>query len=176
VKRISAGKKTVHRGEPAILFGVGDYTFAIGAMAVDEIRNTDGLQQIGLTGDMRVPKVKYRLMRDGRNYYVVDAAQYFRMLPAHATRVLLLRNSHTAVLVGHIDRMAEIGNVLALPHAFRGEEQTWYRGLTVLDASGDTPVVVPVVRPEEFLSGDELKLIEAGEPRKEVKAAPRSRS
>jgi chemotaxis signal transduction protein len=160
VKRISAGKRAVHRGEPAILFGVGDYMFAIGAAAVDEIRNTDGLRQIGAAGDMRVPKVKYRLLRDGRNYYVVDAAQYFRMLPTRATRVLLLRDSNAAVLVSNIDRMTEIGNVLALPHGFRGEEQKWYRGLTVLDPSGDAPVVVPVVRPEGFLSGDELKLVE----------------
>jgi chemotaxis signal transduction protein len=170
VKRISPEKKAaVHRDESVILFGVGDYMFAIGAVAVDEIRNTEGLKQIGAAGDIRVPKVKYRLMRDGRNYYVVDATQYFRMLPSHATRVLLLRNSQTAVLVSHIDRMTEIGNILALPHAFRGEERTWYRGLTVLDPTGDAPVVVPVVRPEGFLSGDELKLVEAGEPRKEAK-------
>jgi chemotaxis signal transduction protein len=171
VKRINAGQKTIHRGESVILFGVGDYTFAIGAVAVDEIRNTDDLQKIGVAGDVRVPKVKYRLMRDGRSYYVVDAMQYFRLLPSHATRVLLLRNSHAAVLVSHIDRMTEIGNILALPHAFRGEERTWYRGLTVLDASSDTPVVVPVVRPEGFLSEAELKLVEE----KKV-GAPRSRS
>ncbi len=164
MKRISAEKKPVHRREAVILFGVGDFTFAIAAAVVDEIRNTDGLQPIGVAGDMRVPKVKYRLKRDGRTFYVVDAGQYFRMLPAQATRLLLLRDSHVAVLVSHVDRMTEIGNVLALPHAFRGEERAWYRGLTVLDASGDMPVVVPVVRPEGFLSGDELKLVEAGEP------------
>lgn len=141
--------------------------FAIGAVAVEEIRNTVGLQQIG---DMRVPKVKYRLMRDGRNYWVVDASQYFHMLPAQATRVLLLRNSRTAVLVSHIDRMTEIGNILALPHAFCGEERTWYRGLAVLDATGDAPVVVPVVRADGFLSRDELKLVE------EKSSVPRSRS
>jgi chemotaxis signal transduction protein len=160
VKRINAGQKTTHRGESVILFGVGDYTFAIGAVAVDEIRNTDGLQQIGAAGDLRVPKVKYRLMREGRKYYVVDAMQYFRILPSHGSRILLLRNSRAAVLVSHIDRMAEIGNILALPHAFSGEERTWYRGLTVLEASGETPVVVPVVRPEGFLSEAELNLVE----------------
>jgi chemotaxis signal transduction protein len=170
MKRISAEKKAVHHRESVILFGVGDFTFAIGAAAVDEIRNADGLQQIGVAGDIRVPKVKYRLKREGRTFYVVDAMQYFRLLPSHTNRLLLLRNSHVAVLVSHIDRMTEIGNVLALPHAFRGEERTWYRGLTVLDASGDTPVVVPVVRPEGFLSVDELKLVE------ERSGAPRSRS
>ncbi len=165
MKRITAEKKAIRR-EAVILFGVGDFMFAIAAAAVDEIRNTNGLQQIGVAGDMHVPKVKYRLKRDGCTFYVVDATQYFRMLPTHSTRLLLLRNSRVAVLVSHIDRMTEIGSILALPHAFRGEERTWYRGLTVVDSSGDMPVVVPVVRPEGFLSGDELKLVEAAEPSK----------
>ncbi len=161
-----AEKKAVHHGEPVILFGVGDYMFAIAAAAVEEIRNTDGLKEIGISGDVRVPKVKYKLKREGRSYYVVDSNQYFRMLPSHATRVLVLRNSKAAILVSHIDRMTEISNVLALPHAFRGEERNWYRGVTVLDATGDLPVVVPVVRPECFLTAAECEVLQDGEPRK----------
>ncbi len=163
-------KKAVHHGEPVILFGVGNYTFAIAATAVEEIRNTDGLQEVGVSGDLRVPKVKYKLKREGRSYYVVDANQYFRMLPAHATRVLVLRNSKAAILVSHIDRMTEISNVLALPHAFRGEERSWYRGVTVLDATGELPTVVPVVKAEAFLTEAELQIVEAGEPRKEARS------
>ncbi len=166
MKRPAADKKPVHRPEPVILFGVGDHMFAIAATAVEEIRNTEGLKSAGVSGDLRVPKVKFRLTRDGRTYYVVDGNQYFRELPAQATRVLVLRNSRAAVLVSHIDRMTEIGNVLPLPHAFRGEERTWYRGVTVLDPTGELPTVVPVVRPESFLTAAELQMLESGEPRK----------
>lgn len=174
MKRVSAEKKTVHHAEPVILFGVGEHRFAISAIAVEEIRNTDGLQEIGIAGDLRVPKVKYRLARDGRTYWVVEANQHFRMLPAPTTRLLVLRNSRVAVLVSHIDRMTEIGNVLALPHAFRGEERNWYRGLTVLDATGELPIVVPVVKAEGFLTGNELQILEAGEPRKEAKGVAKA--
>lgn len=156
-----ADRKPVHRGEAVILFQVGENMFAISATAVEEIRNTDGLRKIGVAGHESIPKVKYILTREGREYHVVDAAQYFRMLPAHCTRVLVLRNSRAAVLVSHIDRMAEIGNVVALPQAFQGEERNWYRGLTVFDAAGEMPSVVPVVRPETFLTPTELQALEA---------------
>ncbi len=168
MKRATPEKKPVHQSEPVILFGVADHMFAIGAVAVEEIRSTAGLQQIGVSGDLRVPKVKFRLNREGRTYYVIDGNQYFRALPAQATRVLVLRNSKTAVLVSHIDRMTEISNVLPLPHAFRGEERNWYRGVTVLDATGELPTVVPVVKPESFLTRAELQMLEAGEPRKDA--------
>ncbi len=163
-------KKVAQRTEPVILFGVGDYVFAIAAAAVEEIRNTEGLQEIGIASDLLVPKVKYKLKREGRSYYVVDANLYFRMIPSHATRVLVLRNSKVALLVSHIDRMAEMGNVLALPHAFRGDERCWYRGLTVFDPAGEMPTVVPVVKADAFLTESELRAVEAGEPRKKLEA------
>jgi hypothetical protein len=43
----------------------------------------------------------------------------------------------------------------ALPQAFCHEERDWYRGLTALDQT-----VVPVVRPEGFLSVEELTLLD----------------
>lgn len=173
MKQAVAGKKAVHRGEPVILFGVGDFMFAIAAAAVEEIRNTEGLQQCGISGDLHVPKVQFLLKRDGRTYYIVDANRYFQIPPAHATRVLVLRNSRAALLVSHIDRMTEISNVLPLPRAFRGEERAWYRGLTVLDTADEIPVVVPLVRPESILTTAELQMLGAGESRKEQMTASR---
>jgi len=148
--------------------------FAISATAVDEIRAMDGLQQIGATGNSAIQKVRYRLVRDGRPYYVVDANLYFHMLPSHSTRVLVLRDTKVAVLVSHIDRMMEVGNVLSLPHAFCGEERSWFRGLAVLNVGSQDPVVVPVVKPESFLKAAELNLLEADEPRRKAKSAAKA--
>ena len=163
-------QKAAHRGEPVILFGIGDNMFAISAASVDEIRDTQGLQQIATAA---IAKVRYRLLRDGRTYYVVDGNLYFRILPSHATRVLVLRNSRAAVLVSHIDRMTEISNVAPLPHAFLGEERNWYRGLAVLNPESDTPSVVPVVNSDTFVSPAEMELLQSGEPRKQGRAAAR---
>jgi chemotaxis signal transduction protein len=166
----AADRKPAHHGEAVILFGVGDCKFAIAATAVEEIRSTQGMQQTGFAAATLVPKVKHRLSRDGRTYYVVDANLYFCLLPSPATRVLLLRNSRVALLVSDIDRMTEIGHVLALPHAFCGEERNWYRGLTVLEAGAGSTTVAPIVKPESILTAHELKLIEE-EPGKRSKGA-----
>ncbi len=49
------------------------------------------------------------------------------------------------------------------PLSFCHEERQWYRGLTALDQT-----VVPVVRPEGFLSDDELVMLDAALPPPEV--------
>jgi hypothetical protein len=54
----------------------------------------------------------------------------------------------------------------ALPSAFCHEEQQWYRGLTALDQT-----VVPVVKPEGFLTPDELALLDASLQPKEIAPA-----
>src|SRR5215472_9474707 len=51
----------------------------------------------------------------------------------------------------------------ALPLSFCDEERHWYRGLTALDQT-----VVPVVRPEGFLSDDELMLLDRSLPPAEL--------
>jgi hypothetical protein len=59
-------------------------------------------------------------------------------------------------LIDGIEKMATMTRLQALPLSFCHEERRWYRGLTALDQS-----VVPVVRPEGFLSPEELALLDA---------------
>jgi len=69
---------------------------------------------------------------------------------------MVLRNSPAAVIVDGIDHMQEIYSIQALPEAFSGEERRWYRGLTLIKGK-----VVPVVRPEAFLTKAEATLLNA---------------
>jgi chemotaxis signal transduction protein len=138
-------RKSAHT-DPAILFGLGGVTFAINAKEVDEIRDTGGLVPPG--ADAPSPKVRFRLTRDRKTYWVIEASEHFHMPQSRSARVLVLRNANVAVLVDKIDRMTEIGSIVPLPRAFRGEERGWYRGLAIL---GDSlAVAVPVVDPQSF--------------------------
>ena len=47
--------------------------------------------------------------------------------------------------------MTTMTRLQALPQALCNDERNWYRGLTAIDQ-----IVVPVVKPEGFLSPDEL--------------------
>jgi hypothetical protein len=49
--------------------------------------------------------------------------------------------------------------ILELPKSFRGEERTWYRGLTVLDRK-----VLPVANHLGFLTAGELRQLEEQNP------------
>ncbi|MBV9075546.1 MAG: chemotaxis protein CheW [Acidobacteria bacterium] len=135
-----------------ILFSAGGFTFAIEAKAVDEIRETAGLA----TFATRLSKVEHSLIRQGRRYFVVSAARHFRIKETPTSRLMLLAGVPVGVLVDGIDRMQEIHSLQALPEAFRGEERNWYRGLTVIRGH-----VVPLVRPEAFLSKAEITLLNA---------------
>jgi hypothetical protein len=97
--------------------------------------------------------------RDARFCYVVSGYEHFQLPPSRPTTVLILRNTPVAVLVDCIEEMAEMRVLLALPHAFRGEERTWYRGLTVLDRK-----ILPVANPLGFLTAGELKQLDAQNP------------
>lgn len=141
--------------EPMILFSVGQNTFAIAASSVDEIRDTNALRPIA-KADRSGCAVRYEFSRDNRTYRVVDANLHLGILPSVMTRVLVLRGSRLAVLVGSIDRMTEVGTVHDLPRAFTGEERHWYRGLALLGPA-ESPEVVPVVNPLSFLAEYERK-------------------
>lgn len=152
------GERTSARHTDAvILFSVGENAFAISATAVDEIRNTDGLQPIRAR-QIGYRKVTHLLARDGKTYCVVDGNAHFGILPSRTTRLLVLRNSSVAVLVARIDRMTELSGMHALPQAFAGEERNWYQGLAVL-GEGTTEEVVPVVNPQAFLSREEAQSV-----------------
>ncbi len=142
--------------QTAILFSLGSSTFAIEAESVDEIRNLEGLVEYMHHGHHRFKKVKYTLERQQRTYFVIDAGAQFRMQPSKPTRLLLMRRMAVGVLVEEIDQMQEIARIHQLPLAFTGEERNWYRGLAVIKGR-----VVPVVRPECFLSKAEVSVLSA---------------
>ena len=144
--------------EDVIVFAVGGYRLAIAAGAVKEIRGMDDLQLFTLGGiSAQIAKLKYTLERNGTTYFVVDAAQHFRLPASNASRVMVLRNTPTGVLVDSTDRIMEIAALHALPPAFTHEERGWYRGLAVVNGA-----VVPVVNHTAFLNRPELEVVRAG--------------
>jgi len=77
------------------------------------------------------------------------------------------------LLIDGIEKMTTMTYLQALPQAFCHEERNWYRGLTALDQT-----VVPVVRPEGFLSVEELTLLDStlqAELKKEQESSEGSR-
>ena len=144
--------------EDVIVFAVGGYKLAVAAGAVKEIRGMDDLHAFTLGGiSARIAKLKYTLERNGTTYFVVDAAQHFQLPASKASRVLVLRNTPTGVLVDSTDRIMEISALHGLPPAFTHEERGWYRGLAVVNG-----LVVPVVNHNAFLNRTELEILRAG--------------
>jgi chemotaxis signal transduction protein len=144
--------------EDVIVFAVGGYKLAIAAGAVKEIRGMDGLHPFTLGRiSAQIAKLKYTLERNGTTYFVVEAAQHFRLPTSNASRVMVLRNMPTGVLVDSTDRIMEIAALHALPPAFTNEERGWYRGLAVVNG-----FVVPVVNHNAFLNRAELETLRAG--------------
>lgn len=138
--------------ENIILFSVAGNTFAVSTSAVEEIRELAGLQEF----PSRLSKVSRKLERQGREYMVVDAGRHFRLSSAQPTRLMVLRDLPIAIMVDSIDRMQEIQSIQALPEGFSGQERNWYRGLTLLKGK-----VIPVVKPQAFLSKAEITLLTA---------------
>jgi chemotaxis signal transduction protein len=144
--------------EDVIMFAVGGFRFAIAAGAVKEIRGMEGLQAFTLGGiSAQIAKLNYTLERAGMTYFVIDAAKHFGLPPSQPSRVMILRNTPTAVLVDATDRIMEISTLHALPRAFTHEERIWYRGLAVVNGA-----VVPVVNHNAFLNKAELDVLRAG--------------
>lgn len=144
--------------EDVIVFAVGGYKLAIAAGAVKEIRGMEGLHPFTLGGiSAQIAKLKYTLERNGSTYFVIDAARHFRLPASKVSRVMVLRNMPTAVLVDSTDRIMEISALHALPPAFTHEERGWYRGLAVVNGQ-----VVPIVNHSAFLNRPELEIVRAG--------------
>jgi chemotaxis signal transduction protein len=144
--------------EDVIVFAVGGYKLAIAAGAVKEIRGMDDLHSFTLGGiSAQIAKLKYTLERNGTTYFVVDAARHFLLQASQASRVMVLRNTPTAVLVDSTDRIMEISSLHALPPAFTHEERGWYRGLAVVNG-----LVVPIVNHNVFLNRVELEILRDG--------------
>jgi hypothetical protein len=146
--------------EQVVLFSIAEFSFAISAASVQEIRSTDSLG--GNVVDLDRPvlrKVRHIVERDARSYYVVSGHEHFLLPPSRPTSVLILRSVPVAVLVDRIEEMAEMRILLGLPRSFHGEERVWYRGLTVLGRK-----VLPVADPRGFLTAEELRQLEEQNP------------
>jgi chemotaxis signal transduction protein len=145
------------RTEQIILFRVSGQLFAVSSASVKEVRSVDTLagaaKEIAQAG---LRKVRHIVQRGEHSLYVVNGAMHFG-LPAFAPAlVFVLRRTRTALLVDGIEKMTTMTRLQALPQAFCHDERDWYRGVTAIDQT-----VVPVVKPEGFLTPDELFLLDS---------------
>jgi chemotaxis signal transduction protein len=153
----SPTKAPALRSEQIILFRVSGQIFAVSSASVQEVRGVDSLS--GVAKNISQPglfKVKHFVRRGENSMYVVNAAEHFGLPPAPPALVFVLRHARTALLIDGIEKMTSMTRLQALPLAFCHEERGWYRGLTALDQS-----IVPVVKPDGFLTRDELFQLDA---------------
>ena len=148
------------RSEQIILFRIGDQLFALSSSSVQEVRSADSLSggayEISAPG---IDKVRQFVRRGPNTLFLVSGAAHFGLSAPDGILAFVLRNTRTALLVDSIERMTAMTRLQALPLSFCHEERQWYRGITALDQT-----VVPVVRPEGFLSDDELMMLDAALP------------
>jgi chemotaxis signal transduction protein len=161
-------KSRTPRAEQIILFRVGGQLFAISSASVQEVRSVDSLT--GMSQEMpttNVRKVRHTVRRGGQTHFLVNGTVHFGLSATAASLVFFLRHTPTALLIDGIEKMTSMTYLQSVPHAFCHEERDWYRGLTALDQA-----VVPVVRPEGFLSTEELTLLDAALQTELKKEAP----
>jgi chemotaxis signal transduction protein len=154
---LSPTKTPAARTEQIILFRVSGQLFAISSASVQEVRGIDTLSAVAK--DISHPdfhKVRQFVRRGENSVYVVNAAMHFGLPPAPPALVFVLRRTRTALLIDGIEKMTSMSRLQALPQAFCHEERGWYRGLTALDQA-----VVPVVKPDGFLSPEDLFVLDA---------------
>jgi len=148
------------RSEQIILFRIGEQLFALSSSSVQEVRSADslcgGAYEISAPG---VDKVRQFVRRGANTLFLVSGAAHFDLCAPDGILAFVLRNTRTALLVDSIEKMTAMTRLQALPLSFCHEERQWYRGLTALDQT-----VVPVVRPEGFLSDEELMKLDAALP------------
>lgn len=152
------------RSEQIILFRVGQQLFALSSSSVQEVRSADslsgGAHEMSASG---LDKVRQFVRRGPNTLFLVSGAAHFGLSAPDGILAFVLRNTRTALLVDSIEKMTAMTRLQALPLSFCHEERQWYRGLTALDQT-----VVPVVRPEGFLSDEELMMLDAALPPPEV--------
>lgn len=159
-------KRPPVRSEQIILFRISDQLFAISSSSVQEVRSTDGLTGASQINAPGLRKVHQFMRRGDQTFFIVDGAAHFGLPASEGMLVFVLYNTRTALVIDSIEKMGEMTTLQALPLSFCHEERHWYRGLTALDQT-----VVPVVRPEGFLSSDELVLLDAALPPREDQSA-----
>ena len=159
MRPLSPTKAPPARSEQIILFRVSGHIFAVSSASVQEVRGVDSLSGVAREISQPQPglrKVKHFVRRGEYSVYVVNAAMHFGLPPAPPALVFVLRGARTALLIDGIEKMTSMTRLQALPLAFCHEERAWYRGLTALDQT-----VVPVVKPDGFLTPDELFMLDA---------------
>jgi len=148
------------RSEQIILFRIGEQLFALSSSSVQEVRSADSLSggayEINAPG---IDKVRQFVRRGPNTLFLVSGSAHFGLSAPDGILAFVLRNTRTALLVDCIEKMTAMTRLQALPLSFCDEERQWYRGLTALDQT-----VVPVVRPEGFLSDEELMLLDTALP------------
>ncbi len=160
------------RTEQIILFRVSGQLFAVSSASVQEVRGVDSL--VGIATELpqaAIRKVRHSMKRGGKLMYLVNGTIHFGLPAAPASLVFLLRNTRVALLIDGIEKMTTMTRLQALSNAFCHDERHWYRGLTALEQT-----VVPVVRPEGFLSPEELALLDASLAAANLAAAESSAS
>jgi chemotaxis signal transduction protein len=153
-------KTSPPKTEQIILFRVSGQLFAVSSASVQEVRSADSMS--GAATEISVPgirKVRHVMRRGDRSIFIVNGAMHFGLHPASAPLLFVLRKTRTALSIDGIEKMTTMTRLQALPLSFCHEERAWYRGLTALDQT-----VVPVVRPDGFLSTEELALLDAALP------------
>ena len=167
MRPLSPTKAPAARTEQIILFRVSGQLFAISSASVQEVRGIDTLNAVAK--DISHPslrKEKHFVRRGENSIYIVNAAMHFGLPPAPPALVFVLRRTRTALLIDGIEKMTSMSRLQALPLAFCHEERGWYRGLTALDQT-----VVPVVKPDGFLTPEDLFVLDASLSRKADAAA-----
>ncbi|MDP9337696.1 MAG: chemotaxis protein CheW [Acidobacteriota bacterium] len=152
----AASKTPAMRTEQIILFRVSGQLFAVSSGSVQEVRSVDSLA--GSATEITAPglkKVRHIVRRGDKSLFVVNGALHFGLPLTSGLLVFVLRRTRTALLVDGIEKMTTMTRLQALPQAFCNEERNWYRGVTSLDQN-----VVPVVKPEGFLTSEEIALLE----------------
>jgi chemotaxis signal transduction protein len=140
------------RTEQIILFRISGQLFAVSSASVQEVRSVDTLAGSAREiSQSELRKVRHTVLRGEYHLYVVNGALHFNLPPSPAALVFVLRRTRTALLVDGIEKMTTMSRLQALPQAFCNDERNWYRGLTAIDQT-----VIPVVKPEGFLTPDEL--------------------
>jgi chemotaxis signal transduction protein len=131
--------------ETVVLFMVGNQRFAMAANTIEEIRVVERLMPLppGAGGSRAA---RHTFDARGRRFLAVDAHLVLRMADATPQHILVLGAADVGVLVGAVDRMHDIRDLYPLPHALRGEERRWYRGLALIDGQ-----ITPVLDPAAFL-------------------------
>ena len=152
----AASKTPAMRTEQIILFRVSGQLFAVSSGSVQEVRSVDSLA--GSAMEIAAPelkKVRHIVRRGDKSLFVVNGALHFGLPLTPGLLVFVLRRTRTALLIDGIEKMTTMTRLQALPQAFCNEERNWYRGVTALDQN-----VVPVVKPEGFLTPEEIALLE----------------